>query len=299
MKTVSFRSGIVSALARDLRVSLICLLGFPLAGVAADAKTHLKIAAPGSAIDAFENWTAGISWERITHFKNGNANRPVVDLVLELQALKAGGLDFDFELVRVLTYDQAKKLVIDGRADLAGETIWDNEIDPDSLLKSDTVIRNGEFVKGIYVLPSNQALFKISSLEELRGFTAVVVSTWALDLKTLEDMKLKGVIKCATPEIGFATLQKQQADFILWEFSANPDLSTVIAGVKLTPVPNFKIGIMGSRSWAVGKSSPNAELLQKMLTAGVKALRENGTIDRAYSESGFFNPRVADWKRLF
>lgn len=298
MKTLSFCPRIVSCLTRDFRVGLLCLISLA-AAVAAEAKVHLKLAVPASAIDAFENWTAGISWEKIIQFKNGNANRPVVDLVLELQALKAGGLDFDFELVRVLTYDQAKKLMIEGRTDLAGETIWDNEIDPASLLKSDTVIRNGEFVKGVYVLPSHQALLKISSLDELRGFTAVVVSTWALDVKTLEDIKLKGVLKCATPEIGFAMLPKQQADFILWEFSANPDLSTVVAGVKLIPVPNVKIGIMGSRSWAVAKLSPHAEVVQKALDAGVKVLRENGTIERAYSESGFFNPRVADWKRVF
>jgi len=45
---------------------------------------------------------------RNQNFQNSNASRPVVDLVLQLQALKAGGLDFDFELAPSITYELAK-----------------------------------------------------------------------------------------------------------------------------------------------------------------------------------------------
>lgn len=263
------------------------------------AKTHLKISAPASAIDAFQNWTAGVAWDKITNFKNANASRPVVDLVLELQALKAGGLDFDFEFVRVLTYDLAKKQLIEGRVELTAETIWEDEIDPKTMAKSDPVIRRGEFVKGVYVLPANQKVFKISSLEELQGYTGAIVATWALDLKTMEEMKLKALIKNPTPEVVFLNIQKQQADFTLWEFSSNADMSVVISGVKLMPIPECKVAIMGSRAWVVSKLSPNANSVHRALVAGTKILRENGTIERAYQESGFLNPRVADWKRIF
>src|SRR4051812_38693753 len=84
-----------------------CLVTAALAAAFATpafAKTHLKISVNAAAMDAFNNWNVSGSWGDIKSFKNGNATRPVVDLVLELQALKAGGLDFDFELVRELTY---------------------------------------------------------------------------------------------------------------------------------------------------------------------------------------------------
>jgi hypothetical protein len=64
-------------------------------------------------------------------------------------------------------------------------------------------------------------------------------------------------------------------------------------------LPNCKVAIMGSRSWIVAKASPLADVILHALARGVKILRDNGTIARAYQESGFFNPRVADWKGLF
>lgn len=267
----------------------------------ASAREHLKISANAAAIDAFSNWTTGTAWDQIKSYKNANAIRPVVDLILELQALKAGGLDFDFELVRALTYELAKVEVIEGRAQLTAETIWDDEIDAHgkALLRTEPIIRNGEFVKGVYVLPGNEPLLKISTPEELRACIGAVVSSWALDAKTMEDIKLKGLVKTATPELVFAAIQKKQAEFTLAEFSGRPDMSTELAGVKLVPVPQCKVAIMGSRSWIVARNSPSAAAIHKALVAGTKILRENGTIERAYSECGFFNPRVADWKRLF
>lgn len=268
---------------------------------AAHAKVHVKIAANGAAIDAFNNWTAAVAWQDIKNFKSGNASRPAVDLVLELQALKAGGLDFDFELVRTLTYELAKMEVVQGRADLSAETIWDNEIAEHAaaVRKGPEVIRNGEFVKGVYTLPANAKLLAITTLDELRAYIGAVVGTWALDAKTLDDLKPKAVVRKPTPEIVFTTVKAGQADFTLAEFSSSADMAVELGGVKLVPVPNVKVAIMGSRSWCVAKASPEADALLKALEAGEKALRESGTIERAYQESGFFNPRVADWKRLF
>jgi hypothetical protein len=290
--------------AGPLKISRFILTTALLAGAFATtdcyAKIHLKISANKSAIDAFNNWTAATSFEEIRTFRNGNASRPVVDLILELQALRAGGVDFDFELIRALTYEQAKIEVIQGRADLTAETVWDNEIaEQPTLLKSESVIRNGEFVKGIYVLPSNQHMLKITSATELRESTGAVVSSWSLDVKTLTDLQLKGLTKVATPELAFLQVQKGQADFVLTEFSGAADMGVEVAGVRLIPVPNATVAIMGSRSWIVSKSSPNADALQSALNAGLKILRDNGTIQKAFTECGFFNPAVASWKRLF
>lgn len=285
------------------------LLRWPLFVVAAacaaalsttQAKTHLKISANAAAMDAFNNWTASTSWADIKTFKNGNASRPVVDLVLELQALKAGGLDFDFELVRSLTYELAKQSVIEGDADLTAETIWDDEITANAanFLSTDPIIRKGEFVKGIYVLPTNEKLLKLTSAGDLHDSVVAVVASWALDVKTVESLPVKSVHKAATPELVYAAIQRGQADFVLDEFSSQPDMSVQRGGVKLIPVQGYKIGILGSRSWIVGKKSADAEALLKALVAGTKVLRDNGTIQRAYTESGFFNPKVADWKTL-
>lgn len=275
-------------------------LGATLLAPAAQAKTHLRISVNAAAMDAFNNWTGAGSYADITHFKNGNASRPVVDLVLELQALKAGGLDFDFDLVRELTYELAKQSVIDGRADLTAETIWDTEIAENAatLLHTDPILKNGDFVKGIYVLPTNEKLLKLTSRTDLAGATATVVSSWGLDVKTVESLSPKAIHKVATPEIAYMAIKHGEADFILDEFSSQPDLRVQRGGVTLVPVPGYTVAILGSRSWIVSKKTPDADAVLKALVAGAKILRDNGTIQRAYTESGFFNPKVADWKPL-
>lgn len=274
--------------------------GAVLAAPAARAKTHLRISINADAMDAFNNWTAGGSYADITNFKNGNASRPVVDLVLELQALKAGGLDFDFELVRDLTYELAKESVIEDRADLSGETIWDSEIAANAaaLLQTDPILKSGDFVKGIYVLPSNQKLLKLTSRNDLQTEIGVVVASWALDVKTLESLSPKAVHKVATPELAYMAIKRGEANFVLDEFSSQPDLRVQRGGVTLIPVPGYTVAIQGSRSWVVAKKTPDAAAILKALNAGAKILRDNGTIQKAYTESGFFNPKVASWKPL-
>ena len=133
----------------------------------------------------------------------------------------------------------------------------------------------------------------------LLGLGLMTVGAWATDLKTIDAMKLKGVEKATTIENVFLMIQKQRADFTLTEFSANADLSVEVSGVKLVPVPNCKVAITGSRSWVVNRQSPNAQALLAALQKGLKILRSEGRIERALAESGFLNPKVSTWKRLF
>lgn len=285
-------------LARLLRAAAVFAVA--LLATSLSAKTHVKIATTAAAMDAFNNWTATTSWENIKSFNNGNASRPVVDLVLQLQALRAGGLDFDFELVRALTYDLAKKEVIEARCDLSAETIWGPEIEAnaDAVLATEPFLALGEFVKGVYVLPTNERLLKLNSAADFKEATGVVVSSWEFDGRTLQALSPKGVVKVATPELAYAAVQKGQADFMLDEFSAAPDLSMVRNGIRLVPVPGHKVALGSYRAYIVSKKSPAAQAIHQALTAGAKSLRANGTVQRAYTESGFFNPKVADWKQV-
>ncbi|HEY4990061.1 MAG TPA: hypothetical protein VII09_09655 [Opitutaceae bacterium] len=267
----------------------------------AAARIHLKISADTQIVDSFTRWNAATPWEQVTQYSGSYVNRPTVDLVLELQALKAGGLDFDFELVATPNYERAKLEAVEGLVDLSAETIWDDEIaqNADSLSKSDVVLANGEFEKGVYTLPTNSKLLSITSLDELRQYVGVTVGTWALDVKTMESMKLKGVERAIKIENVFLMIQKQRADFTLTEFSGTSDLSVENSGVTLVPVPNCKVAIAGSRSWVVSRKSPNSDAILTALQKGIKILRAEGRIDRALKESGFLNPKVSDWKRLF
>ena len=165
---------IVSRFCRNLPHLLVFSGAFALAQPGY-AQIHLKIAASSQIVESFKSWTAVTPWEQISQYSGGNyVNRPTIDLILQLQALKAGGLAFDFELVPTPNYERGKLEVIQGGADLAAETIWDDEIAESNgaLLKSDVILQNGEFEKGVYTLPTNTKLLAISSIEELRQYVA-------------------------------------------------------------------------------------------------------------------------------
>ncbi len=265
------------------------------------AKTHLKIAAAEDLIENYKAWTASTPWDKIENFQSPHATRPVIDLLLQLHALKAGGLDFDFTLIPYPSYEQAKVAVLDGKADLSAETIWNNEIDANQIIVDRTapVIRLGEFNKGIYVLPSNKLILNTSSIEELQKHRALVVETWHTDTQTLQRMQLQGVEKAPALRRVGPMLEKYRGDFVLMEFSSAPDMSIELGGVKLIPVPNCKVAISYSRAWIVSKNSPLNAALNSAFDKGISAIRSAGTIEKAYTESGFFNPKIKLWPQIF
>jgi len=264
----------------------------------ADAAMHLRIAVTTLVADAFATWTHGMPVAQITNFGSPHATRGTIDLVLQLQALQAAGQTFDFELRRSADNAGAWHEVMQGYADLYGESWWDAELDSERLIVTSPLIRHGEFEKGIYALRTNERLLHVQSLEDLREFTGATVVSWKVDIRTLQAMRLKRIEQVFKGEHVFSAIAQGRADFTLLEFAATPDMSVTNGGVTLVPVSGFKVPLPGSRSWAVSKRSPHARRLADALERGLQVLRSEGRIERAYRESGFFHPRVVDWKRL-
>ena len=261
-------------------------------------KPQLKIAVSSLIADSLTKWTSQTHVRDIDRYDSPYANRPTVDLVLQLQALYASGLDFDYELNVQPNHGRAMIEVVQGYADLTGETVWDSEIAEkhESLLKSETIIRSGEFEKGIYALPGNDRVRNMASPAALREFVGATVFNWFLDIKALENMGARRIERASKIENVFQTIQQGRADFTLLEFASSPDLAVENNGVRLLPVPNFKVALPGSRSWIISKSSRHAQRLADAFRDGIRVLRDEGRIERAFRESGFFNVKVARWK---
>jgi hypothetical protein len=142
-------------------------------------------------------------------------------------------------------------------------------------------------------------MLQVTSIEQLRGFVGATVVGWPTDVRSLEAMGLKGVEKAFKEEGLFQLLQRKRADFTLLEFAATADMSVTTDGIKLVPVPGCKVALSGSRSWIISQKSARAEVLADALKRGLQALRDEGRIERAFMESGFFHPKATRWKRLF
>lgn len=264
----------------------------------ADATMRLRIAVTPLVARAFAAWTHGMPVAQIRNYGSPHATRATIDLVLQLQALLAAGQHFEWELRESADNAGAKHEVAQGYADLCGETVWDVEVDSGAWIATSPLILHGQFEKGIYTLPASDRVRQVASLDDLRRFVGVTVASWKVDVRTLRAMRLERIEQVFKGEHLFSALAQGRADFTLLEFAATPDMSVTNGGVKLVPVSGCKVPLPGSRSWVVSKRSPHAERLAAALERGLLLLRNEGRIERAFRESGFFHPRVVEWKRL-
>lgn len=258
--------------------------------------------------------TAGvpINWDRLEHYYAATkdkgcekvdsyalpgASRGLSEMLLICQALHLGGITPVFEFQKFNTYARLLRQVSNGELLLMMESVWKRDADPSKVFISDPILRTGEFEVGLFTMPGNTELLKVRTVEELRKFKAVTNKNWAVDWETLTFM---GIEKINTPmyPLMFKMVEAGRADFMLEAFSVLPDMSQTTEGIKLIPVPNIKIGLKGSRHIVINKELPNGQKVFDALQVGLKILRENGAITKAYQESGFLHEKVRDWNKL-
>ncbi|AZQ85637.1 hypothetical protein EKO29_17550 [Colwellia sp. Arc7-635] len=248
--------------------------------------------------DSFQEWTKDTPCEKISDFNSPYANRGTVELIIICQALDVAGYKTKLKLKQYPNYERALIQAKSGDVHISAETLWEDDIDEEFFYKTSAIIKNGEFEKGIYTLAENTHVLKVGSLEELQALRAVMLRVWKVDWKTLQAMKIKTF--SAPNKINmFKMIKAKRIDFTILEFSHAEDMSNQLAGIRLVPVPNIKVGLQGTRYFVVSKKSLNAEALYNALNRGITKLRETGMITRALTESGFINQRVKFWNKVF
>jgi len=297
---MSAESHLIGGVLGDLRDVLGVQIGAAGDVVETSQRLVLHVSVSSLVADSLAKWTRQTPVLQIDRFDSPFANRPTVDLVLQLQALAAGGLDYDYELFVQPNHGRALIELMQGYSDLTAETVWEAEIasSTDALLASTPVIQDGEFEKGLYILPANRQLLAARLPEQFSALVGATVFNWSVDLRLLENLGVKRIEKASKIENVFQLVSQGRADFTLLEFAGTPDMEIENNGVKLIPLPQCKISLPGSRSWVVSRQSPHATALVQALDRGIAAMRQEGRIERAFRESGFFNSRVSHWKNF-
>ncbi len=273
-------------------------LVFPGLTVLANEPIHIKVATPPYVYNHFKNWNARSHCKTLQSYQSEHANRATVDLMLLCRALAQSQFVFDLEPISYPNYARALAEVSNGQAHTHAETVWGSEIDLGTLYTSSPIIRNGEFAKGIYVKVGNTKLDNVRSLEDLRAFQGVMVKSWVVDWKTISGFGLKGLLEANGLESIYKLIHFDRADFTLLEFSKAQHKVSSLNEFQLRPVSGVKVGLDGFRSFVISKKAPHAKTLYDHLQKGIGLLREQGEIERAYTESGFFDASVKDWKLL-
>lgn len=124
---------------------------------------------------------------------------------------------------------------------------------------------------------------------------AVSSRNWTIDWQVLTKMNLSGLNHSGQFPLMARMLVKGRADFMLSPFYNSPDLSFTEGGEKFIPIPNIKVVLPGSRHFALSNKHPDFEEIKQALIKGLKILTDEGIIQKAYTQSGFFNAKVKNW----
>lgn len=258
----------------------------------------VKVTANQVISDLFNEWTDKKNCSELDDVNKVNIHRGAVELLLMCKALKEGGITPDIQIKKMPNYSRALLEAKKGKVIMPAETAWKTEIDESDFYISDPLFEEGSIELGIYALPTNLEIMKINSLDGLKKYKGVSSDSWVVDWATLKAM---GVEAHSVPKLDlmFKFINAGRADFVLNEFSSEKDFSMEIAGVRLVPVPNIKVGLKGSRHFVVSKKAPGAKKIFQALQKGLKVLRSEGTIAKYFEESGIVNLRVKNWKRIY
>jgi hypothetical protein len=231
--------------------------------------------------------------------KLNDAGRALVEFVIICNAIFDSKIADRIQLVHHLPHRRRLNEVAAGKIDVSGSTIFPEAAQTLAVqsppLISDAAIRVNEFEKAIFTVPGRDDVLAVRSLEALRKFKAVIVKYWVVDVKTLNAMKLKAVVKVTKPDLYARFMEDGRADFVISEFNTATNRPW---GKKMVRVPGVKISLISPRIFLV--SPQRSDILQAINTYLEKSRAgENDLIKSAFRKAAFFKPEFSNWKLLF
>lgn len=240
---------------------------------------------------------AGQSPLAVENFTGEHSQRDVVEFILVQKALALGGLNINFSFI-VGNYDARNiKLLQDGLLLINFDSMWHSHV---SMLKedvyiSDAVIRKGEYWAGIYTSQENKKNFSIKSLAQFKQLTVASSTNWHVDWQTLSQMKPKALIHQEEWQSMAKLVSLGWVDVMLAPFTQKTPFSYEGTNYKIVAIEGVKVALNDSRHFVVSRKHPYGEKTFIALQKGLKILRQQGVIKKAYQQSGFFNEQVKDW----
>lgn len=280
--------------------SVLVLLLFPTAINSAEAPLPVPIISTPNVIKDYKIMLEGKKLSDLNEYSHEKARRDVIELILIQQAVALGSFGSPITLHSEQSYKRSMRSVAHATSIAVSSTIWRRDVKHrnNDFYVSSPIIRNGEFVVGVYINPQKKHITKIKQLQDLSLYSVISNPEWSIDWELVNTLPFNTVHMANSFYSMIKMVDRGRVDIVLANFSTREDLILNSREVTLTPVQGVKIKLHGERVWIVSKSHPQGKEFFNSLQIGIKKLRERGTIVRAYQESGFFNRHVKSWKTL-
>jgi len=238
----------------------------------------------------YQQFVADRDISLIDNFSGKNIRRDVVDMIIAQQALKLGGFNHRFSYAPGKVNFRNTKMLQNGKLLISFDSYWKQDALPlsDKVYISNEVIRNGEYIAGIYTSPKNKKTLSIKNLSDLKELTAISTPKWKTDWHTLQELPIKKLTREDSWLSMVRMVNIQWVDFILMPFNSTPDRSFTMNKVHLIPVKNIGVVLKDSRHFVISKSHPKGHEAYLAINKGLKILRQRGAIVKAYQQAGFF-----------
>ncbi|PKF63109.1 hypothetical protein CW745_06730 [Psychromonas sp. psych-6C06] len=265
---------------------------------ATTASEPLKIGITENLLNKYNTYLAGRSVYEIKEYDGNGARRSVIEVVLLLQALKAGGLNDPVEWVLQPNYARIKRSLQNGTITLSASSLWNYDIEElrQYCVASDAIVAEGEYQAGLFKLSTNP--LTISNINDLPSLTAISVAAWIPDWNTLASLPLKKVIDANKWDTMIKLLIAERGDFILSSFKPTEDMGFTEGGYRFVPIKNIKVSLLGSRHFVISAQDTHHHEVLTTLNNGIKKLRAEGVINKAFTQAGFYNANVKGWQDL-
>ncbi|QDK37751.1 hypothetical protein [Bdellovibrio sp. NC01] len=263
------------------------------------AKSTLKAVAAEDVVRDYYRFLGDRNPLQIKDFGGPWSRRDVVELVLLQQVLQAGGFVGEVQFATTPTYSRALLELKNGSADMSANPVWGYDVDSDeNLWLSESAIEEGKFVAGLYGRVDKIPELKKLSLAELRKQKVTTSFSWTSDREALLRAGFKNLEDGGNWERMVRMVKHDRVPLMLSAFHEDKDFGFDVDGIRLRPVPGYKILLKGKRVWAISKKNPGAQNAIVALQKGFRILKKRGVIDKAYRESGFYNSHVESWMEL-
>lgn len=300
--TLTFKTRSIYALNSGLRSLRIALTFLLLGSSYAAANSPVIVYSNSGVMEIYDDFIGDRDKATIDDYTldSLHSSRSVTETLLLEQALIHGGFDQKVKLISErIDYDNKLFLLLSGKALIYAEAFLLDDFLPhqENLYITEPLIRRGEYFVGFYTSPENKKALAATP-ETLSQLTATSNNTWVQDWRALNSIGLKKVFHVASWIYMIKMVKNQQADIILSHFQPDERMRLMWEGHNLIPIPNMKLSLPGSRHFIVSKKHPQGEKLYIALNKGIKVLRNQGKIQKAYMQAGIFNQKVENWTPL-
>ncbi len=224
------------------------------------------------------------------------ARRPVVELVLLLQALTEGGYEKQIVLRTTPGSAQTMRSLAAGEAHLSGVTAWKQDLQKFAprIAHSFSLIRSGEYQLGIFSCKDQN----LSADIQLSSLTVVADERSSVEWRALQTAGFKRLEASDSWSTRVRMVCLGRVDAAIAEFPSSATMGFKTAGFSLQAVPDVKLVIEASRHYPVSSVAAGSKGITLMLNRGLKILRRNGVVKRALLQSGFHHPKARQWHTL-